>query len=178
MFLDLKDIGGQGVSFDERPGVSSIDAPDGSSYPVTDARLEGAAVPRDRGVEFRARISAHVEVDCARCLEPVALAVRGDVFLVLVDEDQPDPTGEIEISADDADIYPVIEGRVDLDEVTREQIDLLLPVRTICSSDCKGLCPGCGENRNVRSCSCRTEEIDPRLAPLLRWKGTNDSSTH
>ncbi len=178
MFLDLKDIGGQGVTFDDRPAVSTLDAEDGSTYPVTDARIEGSAVPSDRGVEFRARVSARVEVGCARCLEPVELSLDGDVFLVLVGEDEPPREGEVEISAADADVYPAIEGRVDLDDVTREQIDLLLPVRTVCSTDCKGLCPECGENRNLRECGCRTREVDPRLAPLLRWKGTSDSSTN
>ena len=177
MFLDLKDIRAHGVSFDDRTGVVSLAAADGETYPVSEARIAGSAVPSDRGVEFRARVSARVEVGCARCLEPVGVDVEGDVFLLLVDEDRPEPTGEIEISAADADIFPVVEGRVDLDEVTREQIDLLLPVRVVCSSDCRGLCPECGENRNVRSCDCRTEEIDPRLAPLLRWKGTNDTSS-
>ena len=174
MFLDLKDIGGQGLSFDDRPALSSMDAEDGSNYPVTGARIEGTAVPSDRGVELRARVSARVEVGCARCLEPVGLNVSGEVFLVLVGEDEPQMTGEIEISAADADIYLATAGRVDLDEVAREQIDLLLPVRTVCSAECKGLCPECGENRNLRACGCGAREIDPRLAPLLRWKGTND----
>ncbi len=43
-----------------------------------------------------------------------------------------------------------------------------LPVRVLCSGDCRGLCPTCGLNRNERDCACGQGEIDPRLAVLGR----------
>lgn len=178
MFLELKDIDGHGVSFDERPGFSSIEIENGPGCPVEDARIWGVAVLGDLEVELRARVSARVEVGCARCLVPVAMVLGGDVFLLLMNEGSAKLTGEIEISANDVDVYSATGGRVDLDEIAREQIDLLVPVRTLCSADCRGLCPECGGNRNVRECDCRTDDIDPRLAPLLRWRGTKDSSTN
>ena len=44
----------------------------------------------------------------------------------------------------------------------RDQVRLAL-----CRPDCRGLCPTCGVDRNRLECACRTEEPDPRLAPLL-----------
>jgi uncharacterized protein len=46
------------------------------------------------------------------------------------------------------------EDFVDLTENIREDILLQLPQRALCSSDCKGLCPVCGQDLNVRRCSC------------------------
>jgi uncharacterized protein len=46
-------------------------------------------------------------------------------------------------------------------------------MKTICSEDCKGICPSCGINRNDSSCSCKKEDIDPRwdgLKQLLDQK--------
>jgi uncharacterized protein len=36
----------------------------------------------------------------------------------------------------------------------------------LCRPDCQGLCPVCGKDRNVESCQCQTEWVDPRLSGL------------
>jgi hypothetical protein len=36
----------------------------------------------------------------------------------------------------------------------REVIALLFPVQPLCREDCRGLCPHCGVDRNVETCSC------------------------
>jgi DUF177 domain-containing protein len=38
-----------------------------------------------------------------------------------------------------------------------EHTMLGLPTIPLCSEDCRGLCPRCGINRNVRACTCATE---------------------
>ena len=48
----------------------------------------------------------------------------------------------------------------------REQFYLALPMQPLCRPDCQGLCPSCGIDRNVDTCQCKTEWIDPRLSVL------------
>ncbi|NIR65724.1 MAG: DUF177 domain-containing protein, partial [Aliifodinibius sp.] len=38
----------------------------------------------------------------------------------------------------------------------------------ICTPDCKGFCPICGENLNLKTCDCQVETVDPRLEPLKK----------
>ncbi|MGB9809870.1 MAG: YceD family protein, partial [Caldanaerobacter sp.] len=45
---------------------------------------------------------------------------------------------------------------------------LSLPMKFLCKEDCKGLCPICGTNLNYGSCSCKREDIDPRLEVLSK----------
>jgi len=62
------------------------------------------------------------------------------------------------------------EMTVDLTEEIRQCLLLELPMKPLCRTDCKGLCPQCGHNRNEGPCSCRTEEPeDPweKLRSLL-----------
>ena len=40
------------------------------------------------------------------------------------------------------------------------------PAKILCKDDCKGLCPVCGQNRNVIDCGCDTFVPDPRMAVL------------
>ena len=67
-------------------------------------------------------------------------------------------------------------GRAELDVIASEQIYLNLPLKPLCREDCQGLCPTCGANRNRLKCGCRSEELDPRLAPLLELKKKLDGS--
>ena len=61
----------------------------------------------------------------------------------------------------------VLEGdAIDVDEVTKEQILLAVPTRSLCNDDCKGFCPTCGADKNAGECGCEAKEIDPRWAAL------------
>ncbi len=55
---------------------------------------------------------------------------------------------------------------LDLSEVMRQALWLATPREALCRPDCDGLCPDCGENRNLGSCSCNQAPIDPRWAAL------------
>lgn len=46
---------------------------------------------------------------------------------------------------------------IDLTEDIREDILLSFPQHTVCRQDCRGLCPNCGRNLNVRDCGCRPQ---------------------
>lgn len=43
---------------------------------------------------------------------------------------------------------------IDLDEIVSNEIFASLPMRFLCSEDCKGLCPVCGKNLNEGQCDC------------------------
>lgn len=44
---------------------------------------------------------------------------------------------------------------IDLTNDVREDILLSFPQSVHCKKDCRGLCPLCGQNLNVRNCGCR-----------------------
>ena len=52
-----------------------------------------------------------------------------------------------------------------------EQISLEVPIKPLCSKDCKGLCPKCGTDLNESKCDCAARpRIDPRLAGLKEFR--------
>jgi uncharacterized protein len=51
-------------------------------------------------------------------------------------------------------------------DLLREQIQLALPMKPLCTEACRGLCPECGTNLNRTQCDCTPTWEDPRLAPL------------
>ena len=55
---------------------------------------------------------------------------------------------------------------LNLEEYIWSQVVSSLPMKTLCSNDCKGLCPTCGVDLNTQSCDCMGNTIDPRLEKL------------
>jgi len=58
---------------------------------------------------------------------------------------------------------------IDLTEYVREDILLGFPQHSLCREDCRGLCPNCGMNLNVRECGC-----DLRPAPGSVWSALDE----
>ena len=59
------------------------------------------------------------------------------------------------------------DGAFDLDELARESFILDMDTKTLCRTDCRGLCSGCGANLNFEVCRCK-KEVDPRWAALKK----------
>jgi uncharacterized protein len=55
---------------------------------------------------------------------------------------------------------------LNLAPLVREYMWLDVPIQPLCRSDCQGLCPICGKNRNETECDHPEAEIDPRMAKL------------
>jgi uncharacterized protein len=108
------------------------------------------------------KIQTELKAQCGRCLESFTYPINQ------VYEDEwvfaPQATEE---QMETALLFD--KDEIELDERILEQIVLALPMRFICSHECKGLCPICGVNRNTNSCDCVEEKIDPRFAALSQW---------
>ena len=68
---------------------------------------------------------------------------------------------------DNDDIIVLEDGCVDVGDLARTAFILEMDTKTLCSEDCKGICPGCGVDLNQGSCTCK-KQVDPRLAVLAK----------
>lgn len=66
---------------------------------------------------------------------------------------------------EDEDDYPLDDDVIDLAPLVRDAVVLGLPLAALCRDECAGLCPACGEDRNVTACGCQPAR-DPRWATL------------
>ena len=117
-------------------------------------------------IRLRANYRGDFEVLCARCVEPIALPVKGEFDLLFRPENADAVSGEHAITADETEIGYYGKSGLLLEDVVREQVLLSLPSRTLCKADCKGLCPRCGQNLNTATCSCDQAPADPRWNAL------------
>jgi len=148
-----------------RPG--SIDFFDATLRQVSDLHVTGSAELRPATMEIRVsgRLSVDMEADCDRCLEAARFPVEVDFDLIY----QPLPARmaeEVVLSKEDTEIAFYRGLGVELVDVVREQVLLALPMRRLCHPECLGLCPVCGQNRNLVRCDCRREWQDDRWSAL------------
>ncbi len=64
--------------------------------------------------------------------------------------------------------------KIDLDKDIRDYAILAVPMKKLCSEECKGLCPKCGKNLNDDLCDCIEEIIDPRWEVIQKLKTKNN----
>ena len=122
-------------------------------------------------IRLRANYKADFEILCARCVEPVPQALAGDFDLIFRPSAADSEAGEHSITPDETEIGYYEESGLLLEDVVREQVLLSLPTRTLCKDDCKGLCPRCGQNQNLATCSCEQTPSDPRWNALADLAG-------
>ena len=123
-------------------------------------------------IRLRADYNANFEVLCARCLDPVPVPLSGNFDLIFRPSSADAQSGERAITVDETEIGYYEESGLLLEDVVREQVLLSLPNRTLCTPDCKGLCPSCGQNLNSASCNCAKAPADPRWNALAGLAGT------
>lgn len=115
--------------------------------PVT---FSGTYMLAGETVVLRGVARATVRSRCARCLAPALTDVSAAVEEAF--------TRDEERASDPADDQYRYSGHVlELTDAVRTALLLELPSRILCKEDCKGLCPVCGQDLNVKTCSCRRE---------------------
>ena len=118
-------------------------------------------------------LRTELELTCSRCLEPYRLTVDTDFDQRYLPFSATSTELEREVQDDDLETSYYSEDQIDLDELMREQFYLALPMKPLCSDDCRGLCPQCGTNLNTGTCDCSPVWEDPRLAALKAIKENN-----
>ena len=132
----------------------------GGYAPHCRPRLLWTASVRNRRASCCWSLRQHTALHCVcdRCMEEFDEPKTVRYECVLAEERQDEEDDEIVLLEND---------EVDLAELARDAFILDMDTKTLCSEDCKGLCPGCGVNLNHEACRCK-KQVDPRLAALAK----------
>jgi uncharacterized protein len=130
---------------------------------------------KERDLRVGGTVETGVRFGCSRCLKPSFRHVATSFDLVYLPQRKPVRTGEeIELRYADMEVGFYDGIRFDVDTMVVEQITLSLPMRLVCSEDCKGLCYSCGADLNLGACPCRHDEGDLRLSVLKDFRKKTD----
>lgn len=102
------------------------------------------------------KVKTVLNLNCDLCLS--AFETKLDFDLNEVFSETPDS---------DEEIWELSDKTIDLKPAVIANIILNMPMQVLCSDDCKGLCPKCGQNLNDGDCGCDRGYVNPQFEKLL-----------
>ena len=170
MLLDLEKVPVDGQAVDRAVNLPAA-VSDGKEF-----RLAGPVSVKGRisrtdedAFNLSGCLVAELELACVRCLATFEASISEDLDLLFLPQaDNVAPGGEDDrgLRGDELLVSFYRDDQIDLSHMAWEQVVLALPMKPLCKSECKGLCPECGVNRNSSSCSCVRDDTDPRWQAL------------
>jgi uncharacterized protein len=158
MLLDISKISGQKGG--EIPFEFDEVLDDLKEMGVMDSiKVSGSAVRVEEGVAVKGKGFFRAKLPCDRCLKPVDMDFSFDfdeVFSSKSSKSNGEKEGFIINSRDN----------IDLDSLVKESVVSVIPMKVVCSDNCKGLCPTCGKNLNFETCECDNSYINPKFESL------------
>lgn len=107
--------------------------------PVT---VQGQAIADSEGINVNGVLRTAFETQCAKCLK------------LLVEQLNASFDVRYQKASDDDETYTYEGDTIDITQMILDHVLLTLPIRSVCDSSCKGLCPNCGQNLNEGKCAC------------------------
>ena len=167
MVLDLREMRGFEDRIDRTCPAAALSAEAADEYRVVNDVALTLRV-RKEGVRYRVvgGVRTRVQLSCCRCLDQFEAMRDIGVDLLYLPQSANQGETESEISDEDLSTAFYRDDQLDLAQMVREQLQLSVPMKPLCRSECRGLCPVCGTNLNIERCTCDTRWRDPRLAAL------------
>ena len=168
MNLSLLHIPPSGQSFEHRYAPDELDV-SMHRFALGEApHITGRVKQSGQDFHVSGELKAALTISCDRCLRDLFIAVNESFKLVYAPASEArGQHGEREINQQELEFAYLESEDLDIDQLIREQLELVLPVRLLCHAECRGLCVQCGTDLNESECQC--------VAPVdLRWQALAD----
>ncbi len=167
MKISLKDLeeGFNHLSWVEQDGDLDLDSSEVELLMPVEVEID--LMKSGTTLDVNVNVKTRIRMSCSRCLEPIDrdLDLTFELVFRKVSENT---TKDLNLTEDELKVIEYEGVQIDMTERIRESIILEVPIKLLCSDNCKGLCPICGENLNFGDCGCKREAVDPR------WKALED----
>jgi uncharacterized protein len=116
--------------------------------------------PAGEKIVIEGSLSTRLLLRCDRCLEPYGWDLSKD-FRIYLSISPFKGNLEVELLENDLNLDFIDGNFLDPHQIIKEQLILNVPMKTLCVTECKGLCPICGCNLNMTRCSCSSRYEAP-----------------
>lgn len=170
--IDLADIGAKGLPLEGSLAPGELDFSEHGVRQIEALDWSGFIERVSSGFRLSGKVVTELELDCVRCLDPVRESVQREFELFFQQRESLEYVEHDEIGLEQADTQTsfLTGSELSLNEVIQEQVLLALPMKPLCGSECRGLCPVCGIRLNKNTCECVLQEINPAFEALREFK--------
>jgi uncharacterized protein len=110
-----------------------------------------------QGLIIQGKFSADTKLECVRCLREFNFSLNWDITDLYAFNKK---------SVSESELLVPDDAHLDLAPLVREYALLEIPISPLHDPACKGLCPECGQDLNIRDCGHRPEVSDSPFAKL------------
>lgn len=96
-----------------------------------------------QGLLVTGNFTGETTLDCVRCLNSFNQPMSWEMTELYAFNEK---------SVSESDLIVPEDAQIDLEPLIREYALLEIPINPICKPDCKGLCPECGQDLNIKDC--------------------------
>ncbi len=112
-----------------------------------------------------ASILVNTVFECDRCTAAFSRPLHAEYEMVYMLGVDP-----VETESDNITYLSAEADSINISKDIKDFTILAVPMKKLCSEECKGLCSRCGKNLNEGDCSCSKNETDARWFPLMELK--------
>ena len=116
-------------------------------------------------IVLNCNITAKSKLVCDRCASEFDAEMKSSFMLSFIFTKESEKSEDLNFR-----FLPPDQDRIDISEDVYEYAELAVPMKKLCSEECKGLCPKCGTNLNENKCDCKTEIENDIWTPLKNLK--------
>jgi len=153
---DLKKFGAQGqdVEFEGQMTFDDLSVAD----PV---RIQVHLAQAGDRIQVKGTVATGIVRACSRCACEFVAPITTPVEEYFIPAGSPEAQFQEELCAEEMNVFTYDENYIELGEVIRQNLIAAIPMRSLCREDCKGICPGCGQDLNLGPCRCEPGSVQP-----------------
>lgn len=172
MFVHMRDMESRPIRISREYAVGEIDFFDKVLRQTSPLKVEGQAELKQVLDEIRVKghLTVELELDCDRCLAPLKWPVSTAFDLLYAPADRVTAPEEANLNDEEANLGFYQGAGLELVDVLREQVLLVLPMQRTCREICPGVCPGQTENLIDLEGAPLQVMTDPRWSTLQGLK--------
>lgn len=121
-------------------------------------------------IRVAGRVKTAVCLECSRCLGEFEQRLDSAFTIFYTKAAGVAQDEEVELAEEDLISVPYAGDELDFAPELEEQVLMELPLKPLCTDECKGLCPVCGANLNAVECGCDRTPTNFKLSALKNFK--------
>lgn len=110
-----------------------------------------------QGLVVQGKFSAETKLECVRCLREFNFPLNWEITELYAFNKK---------SLSESELLVPDDAHIDLAPLIREYALLEIPIKPLHDPNCKGLCPECGEDLNIRDCGHRPDLSNSPFATM------------
>ncbi|MBN2346676.1 MAG: DUF177 domain-containing protein [Candidatus Aminicenantes bacterium] len=153
MIINVNRISERGYALDDTVDIDNSLLLEDDSFFLKGIDYQVVFRRQGQRIQAQGRIQTAISLLCVRCLEPFELKIHSRFDIILFPKEAVDRRNAA-LENEELEYIFYENDQIDLEKILVEQVNLFVPFKPVCTSDCKGICPGCGANLNRGPCPC------------------------